>query len=235
MTQNVPLDTGDVAVEAFFDATQEMLSGAAVNFALTLLNPTTIRVPAGAGHDQVAISIAGQYRFVTANVDRAFPGGEAGTYDIFVTATANGDALAVPPHTPPGGDYSFALAIVADGATPVGAAIYRKVGALRWDGAAITHIAQAVGSPRPYLYGSATWDPGSIPAGGSVALSVNVPGATLGDWTLVSFSSFPGQSLLLEAQVSAASTVTVFLRNVSSPGTPIDMPVVTVRVLVLRH
>lgn len=145
MTQNVPLNTGDPAVEAFFDATQEMLSGLSANFVLELVNPTTIRVPAGAGHNQVSISIEGQYRYVTAPVTRAFPPGGAGAYDIYATAVEN-DPVSF---APPGNDYSFALAIVPAAATPVGVDIFRLVGHLTWDGAAITRLVQDIGAPDP--------------------------------------------------------------------------------------
>lgn len=176
MTQNVPLDTGDVADEAFFDATQEMLSGLAVNFALTLVNPTTLRVPAGTGHAQVSLSIQGQYRFVTANVDRAFPGGAAGAYDVFVTSVANGAPTASPPSAPPGNDFSFALAIVAAGGSPVGVDIYRKVGAVTWSGSAITALTQQTGA-----VAGARLAPGAIAAGSSITATRQPDGSVLLD------------------------------------------------------
>lgn len=142
MTQNVPLNDGSVAVEAFFDATQEMLSGLAVNFTLARLNATTLRVAAGSGHDQVSLAIAGQYRYVTAPVDRAMVGGSAGTYDVYATAAAN----QVGTNAPPSNNYAFALAIVATGGTPSGVDIYRLVGQLVWDGAAITSVKQLAAS-----------------------------------------------------------------------------------------
>lgn len=137
MTQNVPLNTGDVAVEAFFDATQELLSGLAVNFEVVALNPTTVRVPATSGEGQVSVSIDGRYRYVTGPVDRAFPGGSAaGTYDLFVTAPDNQAGT----HAPPGGDYTFALAIVATGGTPAGVDLARLMRRIVWSGTAITRI-----------------------------------------------------------------------------------------------
>lgn len=143
MTKNIDLDYEDAAIEPFFDATQEMLSGLAVNFRLTQLNNTTLRVPAGSGHDQVSLSIQGKYRFITANVDRVHPGGAAGNYDVFATASDNDFS------TLPGSDstvYAFALAIVPAGNNPTGVALYRKVGSIEWDGAKITRVKPAIGN-----------------------------------------------------------------------------------------
>lgn len=136
MTQNVPLNHGDPAVEAFFDAVQEVLSGVAVNFEVVQIDPTTVRVPAGPADAQVGISVDGFYRFNSANADRQHPGGGAGVYDLHVTALANEVATKAPPAL----DYSFALAITPTGVPPAGAALSRIVRRLQWDGAAITRI-----------------------------------------------------------------------------------------------
>lgn len=140
MTQNAPLDIGDPAAEGFFDATQEMLSGAKLiggkGFQLKAGDATTVQLPAGPGHDQVAASIQGQYRWITATLERTHPGGAAGTYDLCLTSQANsGDT-----GRPANGDSSFALAIVPTGQAPAGAAIYSVVRQLQWSGAAITRI-----------------------------------------------------------------------------------------------
>lgn len=159
MTQNVPnLATGQHAIEPFFKATQEMLSGASANFRLIATTSgfaevppgagaVNLRVLAGANHDQVSIAIAGQYRYATANVDRAVSGG-AGEYDVFVTASAN-DFTGSAPNIDVT-NYAFAIAVVASGGTPGGVALYRKVGDLTWNGAAITRLRQTVGFPGKY-------------------------------------------------------------------------------------
>lgn len=134
MTQNVLLNDGDAAVEAFFDATQEMLSGLAVNFEVTLLNSTTVQVAASTGHAQVSLSIAGKYRFITATITRAHPGGSAGVYDLYATAGANLAGTQAPT------TYAFALAIVPTGNTPTGVDIYRLMRRVTWSGTAITAI-----------------------------------------------------------------------------------------------
>lgn len=141
MTQHVPLDFEDPVPEEFFDAVQEMLSGIAVNFRLTQVNPTTLKVSAGAGHDQVSLSIGGAYRYIAADVQVAHPGGAAGTYTVWATSIVN---QALPAAGPAGGDHSFGLAITS-GASPAGAGISRAVGRLVWNGSAITQITTLVG------------------------------------------------------------------------------------------
>jgi hypothetical protein len=78
---------------------------------------------------------------------------------------------------------------------------------------------------------SATWDPASIAVGGNAVTTVSVPGATPGDYALVSFS-IDLQGLTISAQVSAADTVKVVLDNNS--GAAVDLGSGTVRVLVLK-
>lgn len=161
MTQNVTgLTKGNPAIEPFFRTVQEMLSGASHNFRLIAMTTggaeiavgplaTTLRVPAGAGHDQVSLSIGGKYRYVTANVDRLVTGiGAAGEYDIFATASANDFTGSEP--TMDLTNYSFALAVVASGGSPGGVALYRKVGDLTWSGTAITRLRQTVAAPGGY-------------------------------------------------------------------------------------
>lgn len=180
------MGVGDPALEPFFDATQEMLSGAAVNLDVALLNPTTVRVPAGTGHDQVSLSIQGQYRYVTAPVDRAHPGGGAGIYDLYATSAANDPTTFVPV----GGSYAFALAIVAAAATPVGVSLYRKIGHLTWDGAAITSLVQDAG---PAARSDARFG-GVVPIGGTVSYggAGDPPGGSwlLGDGRLIDKTTY---------------------------------------------
>lgn len=138
----------------FLDALNEFISSAALNFTLRIKPSvnTTLQVPAGTGNDQVAIGIqnlsdatkAG-WRYISANVERASPGGVAQTFDVWVTGSDNSFA-------PSGGgevdstDYSFALAIVAAAATPSGVALGRKVATAVWDGTKFTAIDVLVGA-----------------------------------------------------------------------------------------
>ncbi|GAH77089.1 unnamed protein product, partial [marine sediment metagenome] len=62
------------------------------------------------------------------------------------------------------------------------------------------------------LSGSDTWDPGSIAVGAMEAKDVTVTGAALGDSAIASFS-LDLTDLVLNAQVTAANTVTCVLVN----------------------
>lgn len=113
-----------------------MLSGLAVNFEVTAVNSTTIQVVAGTNERQVSLAIEGQYRYITATIQRAHPGGAAGSYDLYATALAND----LTSGEPAGDDYSFALAIVPGGTVPSGVAIYRLMRRILWNGAGITNV-----------------------------------------------------------------------------------------------
>lgn len=152
------------------------------NLRLRRFNATTIEIPAGANDDAVVVNIGGgRWRMVEATVQRAMAGGAAaGAYDIFVTAKDN-DIRAVPEAYSDFTDYTFALAIVAAGATPAIVAgaveIYRKVGSLTWDGAAIVpgSVVQTIGSavnaasaPDDFTVG------GNLSVAGTIAIGADV-------------------------------------------------------------
>lgn len=80
--------------------------------------------------------------------------------------------------------------------------------------------------------GSDTWDPGSIDDGNEEAKEVTVTGAALGDFCLASFS-LDVIDLILDAQVTAANTVTCILANNS--GGALDLGSGTIRVLVFKR
>lgn len=79
--------------------------------------------------------------------------------------------------------------------------------------------------------GSDTWNPASIADGNEEAKEVTVTGAALGDYAIASFS-LDVADLVLDAQVTAANTVTCILAN--NTGGAIDLASGTVRVLVLK-
>jgi hypothetical protein len=151
MTMNVPLATGDPAIAPFFTATQEMLSGAAVNFRLQVLASNLVGIDASAGDGQVAISVGGYYRFRSTSTDCTISG-SAGTYGVFVTASAN-DFSGVPPNIDLT-NYDFN--IVCSIANPTGVDLWRKVGELVWTGTAITpgSLKNLIG-PAPFAHGAA--------------------------------------------------------------------------------
>ena len=78
--------------------------------------------------------------------------------------------------------------------------------------------------------GTATWDPASIADGNEVATEVTVTGAALGDFALVSFS-LDVSDLVLDAQVTAANTVTAVLAN--NTGSAVNLSSGTLRVAVI--
>lgn len=95
------------------------------------------------------------------------------------------------------------------------------VGIYSWDSVATAWVGP--------LFGSDTWDPGSIAAGAEEVKEITVTGAALGDFVNVSFS-LDVEDLTLTAQVTAADTVTVQLSN--NTGGAIDLAEGTVYVKV---
>ncbi len=75
----------------------------------------------------------------------------------------------------------------------------------------------------------ATWNPASILDGNEDAVAVTVPGAVLGDFAFASFS-LDVADLVLNANVTAADTVTVVLAN--NTGGTLDIGSGTLRVKV---
>jgi len=82
------------------------------------------------------------------------------------------------------------------------------------------------------LRASATWDAGSIGDGNEEAQEVTVTGAALGDFAIASLS-IDIIDLVLDAQVTAANTVTCVLAN--NTGDAVDLASATVYVLVIKR
>lgn len=126
------------------NALQDLLSTyVSPTFQLTQLNATTLRVPAGASTAAVTLGIQGRMRYAVANVDRAHPGGGAGVYDVWAVAANDSIGSSPVPFTD-STNYAFELRITATGVPPTISAgvldVYRKVGEVTWDGAAITRV-----------------------------------------------------------------------------------------------
>lgn len=81
------------------------------------------------------------------------------------------------------------------------------------------------------LVGSATWDAGSIADGDEEAKEVTITGAALGDYC-VSSLSIDIADLTLDAQVTAADTITCVLAN--NTGGAIDLGSATIYVMVIK-
>lgn len=146
MTQNVPLDKGNTAIEPFFDAIQELLSGAAPHFKIEAEGSgpyATLRIRGGSGDDQSSIAVDGRYRFRTTDVT-ATASGAAATYDLYVTAGDN-DFTGPPTDLDAPTDYTFGFQVRAVGSPPTGVSLYRKVGQIDFDGTNITGIRMFTG------------------------------------------------------------------------------------------
>lgn len=76
------------------------------------------------------------------------------------------------------------------------------------------------------------WNPAAIASGAVGAVSVNVPGAVVGDPCVASFDKVLTNNVLISAHVSAANTVRVVLFN--KEGVSVDLPAGTVRVKVFK-
>ena len=151
MSKHRPLVYGQPVPQSFFDAWQEFVSTMTANLTLSIVPPAganppiAVRIVAGPDNAQVGIGINGRWRYITSTVT-ATVGPTAGTYDLFVTASAN-QFVSNPTPPPPENDqtnYGFALAAVARGQNPI-QPHFRKVGEAVFDGTRITSLRQMVG------------------------------------------------------------------------------------------
>jgi hypothetical protein len=127
------LTKGSILPSTWVNSLMEFVSTMSANIVLDSPSTTTLRANAATDNGQMVIGINGKWRYRSTAVTATHPGGAAGTYDIYVTATVNDFSAADPSDST---DYSFGLVIPAIAAVPV-TAQYRKIGAVRWDGAAI--------------------------------------------------------------------------------------------------
>tara|TARA_R100001086_G_scaffold247390_1_gene181532 strand:- start:945 stop:1223 length:279 start_codon:yes stop_codon:yes gene_type:complete len=77
---------------------------------------------------------------------------------------------------------------------------------------------------------SATWDASAIADGNEEAVDVTVPGASLGDFVMSSFS-LDVADLMLTSAVTAANTVTAVLANNTGGAINLDSGTLRVRVV----
>jgi microcystin-dependent protein len=150
LTKNV-----DTIPESWVDALSEFIGTMATPFRLELATLTSLRIAAGVDNAQVSIGINGRWRYINATVTAAHPGGPAGEHAVYVTASDNSFGVGEVDNTV----YAFGLEIRASG-TPT-TALYRQIGTVVWNGAAITEIRQTVGAAQ---YEPARMPPGSITA-----------------------------------------------------------------------
>lgn len=130
------------------NALQRRLSASVSQLALTKNSNTALQIVAGAGDDLVAVDIKGLWRYIEATITAAHPGGVAGTYDVYVTAS-NQNIVGSPAPNTDSTNYAFAMQIKPLATPPTIVAgtvdVYRKIGQVVWDGAAIRSITQLVG------------------------------------------------------------------------------------------
>lgn len=96
----------------------------------------------------------------------------------------------------------------------------------------MNYIEEAIIANNVDLNGSATWDAGSIANGAEEAKDVTVTGAALGDFAIAAMG-VDVTDLVLDAQVTAANTVTCVLAN--NTGAAVDLASTTVYVKVLKN
>jgi hypothetical protein len=136
LTRGLPLPS------TWVNALMEFVGTLQSQFDLQQADATHLQVPAGPGNAQVTMAIQGRWRWITATVVQAVPGGAPQTYDVYATAHQNDFSLADPADAT---DYSFGLTITAAGSPPpaTGAtALQRLVGHVVWDGTKITSVQQ---------------------------------------------------------------------------------------------
>jgi hypothetical protein len=143
--QHVLFDRDDPAPSWWANAIQRFLSIGAPQLQIQLDSPaTSLTVPAGAGELAAVIAIDGKWRWNEAPLTVAHPGGAAGGYNVWVTAS-NNNVVDVPD---PGTDltnYAFGLAIRANASGAPATDLSRLVGSVQWDGAAMSELRQTVG------------------------------------------------------------------------------------------
>ena len=133
---------GGAFAATWTDGIEALLSNyVSPNFRLTVSNPgvsgtpSAVQLSASADDGVVSLAIQGKPRWITAPLSVNIPLATGVAYDIYATSTADtfGSDPGPPVHETDTTDHSFALAVVAQGATP-GTALYRKVGTAYYDG-----------------------------------------------------------------------------------------------------
>src|SRR5690606_13607755 len=168
---------------AWLNLMQEMLAAyVAPNFTLEAQSTTVLRVPAGNDHGSVAIAIGGQLRRRDTDTTVTVSGG-SGTKSVYATADSDDDL--------------FSLEVTSG--TPY-ASLYRKIGEVDWDGAAITEVRPGfplVPSSGPPVV------VGVVPIGAMVPYTGATspdPNFALCDGSAVSRAAYPEYAALQESQ-----------------------------------
>lgn len=162
---------------------------------------TSLEIVAGAGNAQVSVGIEGRWRYNTATVTAAVPGGLAvGDHPIFVTSQINNSSQ----EDAGTFNYSFFLVPLAAGSTPTGTgnqAIYRQIGTFHWDGTVVDKVNQSIGVPGTV----SVWEVGDLkPTAAKIGAGTEPTGWLLCDGRAVSRTTYA--TLWSRVQESAGSS-----------------------------
>lgn len=140
MSQNHPFSREEVFPSWFANRIQDYLSASQMDIPLSLKTTTAVQVVPDANIGIAAVNIEGRWRFITTTIERAHPGGAAGTYVVWAVAEDNSvtnSPAVFTDHT----NYAFELRITS-GAAPTGSgiAVTTKIGEVDWSGTVITAL-----------------------------------------------------------------------------------------------
>ena len=121
MSKYYDLGSGDVFPAYWTDAIQEFLGTLVAGLRFVTPTPTTVRAAASTGSDQVAVGVAGLFRYRSSNAEVTLSG-SAATYNLYI-AVVNNDIVGVTDTT----DYNWYLyfgLVPPTGAVSGGGTIY---------------------------------------------------------------------------------------------------------------
>lgn len=180
MTKHQTLAYGAALPAPFLDALQELLGTyLSPNMAISVLSGTTVQLAGSTDNAQVALAISGRWRYNTGSVTATHPGGAAGIYALWATASDN--AFAVGPPEVDTTNYTFGLEIRASGSPAT--AISRQIGYVEWSGTAITRAnlilddsaLRGTLEPGDYIFSASASRAGAVLADGSSQLRTAFP------------------------------------------------------------
>lgn len=129
---------------------------------------------------------------------------------------------------------TLAGALTTKAVTPAGvaAAIIAACGVNPWQLVRAGELGTAAWLDQTWIFGSKSWDVGSLASGGQTYTTVSVPGAHYGDFVLASvYGNLSG--LALRGEVVSPDTVSLFLSNLT--GSAVDLPSAVYYIAVLKR
>lgn len=193
MPQNHTLNPGDQLPAYWLDQIQEFLSAQMPHILITRpAGGTSLRLsPASGNTGRQGAAINGLWRYIDGDFDCVHPGGAAGTYDLYLVASAENIVSSPQPYTDDT-DYQCYPQILPAGTTPTGntppgnpIAEYRRIGQCYWDGAKIL---------RWWLFGAGNHQVSELPIGAQIPYTgqADVPGGVwvIADGRLIDSTTF---------------------------------------------